>query len=80
MFDQAFGDRLGVVEFATLSDLEKEPPPAEESQPAVAAYAAEQLDLLGDEDPAFGEGERAQVERTLAAAAAALSQAVRETD
>jgi hypothetical protein len=80
MFDQAFGDRLGVVEFATLTGLEQEPPPAEESQPAVAAYAAEQLDLLADEDPAFGEAERAQVERTLAAAAAALSRSVREAD
>ena len=80
MFDQAFGDRLGVVEFATLSGLEQEPPPAEESQLAVAAYAAEQLDLLADEDAAFGEAERAQVERTLAAAVAALSGAVREAE
>lgn len=78
MFDQAFGDRLGVVEFAALSELEKEPPPAEESQPAMAAYAAEQLDLLADEEAGFGEAERAQVERTIAAAVAALSAAVRE--
>jgi hypothetical protein len=80
MFDQAFGDRLGVVEFATLSGLEKEPPPAEESQLAVAAYAAEQLDLVADEDAAFGEAERAQVERTVATTVAALSGAVREVE
>jgi hypothetical protein len=80
MFDQAFGERLGVVEFGALSALEQEPPPAEESQPAVAAYAAEQLDLLAGEDPTFGEPERAQVERTLAAAVAALTRAVREAD
>ncbi len=67
MFDQAFGDRLGAADFAALRALEAEPPPLEESQPAVAAYSAEQLDLLADEDPAFGEAERAQVERTVAA-------------
>lgn len=78
MFDQAFADRLGVVEFATLSALEQEPTPAEELQPAVAAYAAEQLDILADEDPAFGEAERAQVERAVAAAVAGLTGAVRE--
>jgi hypothetical protein len=78
MFDHAFAERLGVVEFAALTALEQEPTPAEECQPAVAAYAAEQLDLVADEDPAFGEAERAQVERAVAAAVAALSQAVRE--
>jgi hypothetical protein len=77
MFDQAFGDRLGVVDFSALAALEKEPPPPGESQPAVAAYAAEQLDLVADEDAAFGEAERAQVERCVAAAVAALSDAVR---
>jgi hypothetical protein len=78
MFDQAFGERLGIVEFAALTALEQEPPPAEASQPAVAAYAAEQLDLLGDEDAGFGEAQRAQVERALAAVVSALTQAVRE--
>ncbi len=77
MHDQAFGDRLGVVEFGALRQLADEPPPMEESQPALAAYVAEQLDNLADEDPAFGEPERAQVERTVATAVAALGGAVR---
>jgi hypothetical protein len=80
MFDQAFGDRLGAVDFGALRALEQEPPPVEESQPAVAAYVAEQLDNLADEDAAFGEPERAQVERTVAAAVAALGDAVREAE
>jgi hypothetical protein len=78
MFDQAFGERLAVVDFATLRSVEQEPPPAEDSQPALAAYAAEQLDLLADEDATFGEPERAQVERAIAAAVAGLSRSVRE--
>lgn len=78
MFDQAFGERLRAVDFDTLRELQEEPPPPGESQPALAAYAAEQLDLVADEDPAFGESERAQVERTVAAALAALGEAVRE--
>jgi hypothetical protein len=80
MFDQAFAGRLGIVEFATLTGLEQEPTPVEELQPAVAAYVAEQLEILADEDVAFGEAERAQVERAVAAAVAALSQAVRGAD
>ena len=51
MFDQAFGERLGAVEYRELRALEKEPPPLEASQPALAAYVAEQLDMLADEDP-----------------------------
>ena len=78
MLDQAFGERLGTVEFRELRELEQEPPPIEESQPALAAYVAEQLDILADEDPAFGPEERAQVEKALAAAAAALTRAVRQ--
>jgi len=78
MLDQAFGDRLGVVEWSELRALEEEPPPAEESQPALAAYAAEQLDIQADEDPAFGDAERAQVEKVFATAVAALTRAVRE--
>lgn len=78
MLDQAFGDRLGTVEWKELRAFEEEPPPAEASQPALAAYAAEQLDLLADEDPAFGAPERAQVEKVGAAALAALTRAVRE--
>jgi hypothetical protein len=78
MFDQAFGERLAAVDFHALRAEEQEPPPLEESQPAVATYVAEQLDNLADEDAAFGEPERAQVERTVAAAVAALSEAVRQ--
>lgn len=78
MLDQAFGDRLGAVEWKELRAVEEEPPPAEETQPAFAVYAAEQLDILADEDPAFGDAERAQVEKTVAAALAALTRAVRE--
>jgi hypothetical protein len=78
MLDQAFGDRLGAAEFADLRSFEEEPPPLEASQPAVAAYAAEQLDLLADDDPSFGAPERAQVEKALAAAVAALTGAVHE--
>ncbi len=80
MFDQAFGERLGPVEFSALRAVQEEPPPAEETQPALAAYAAEQLDTVADEDATFGESERAQVERALAAAFAALTGAVREVD
>jgi hypothetical protein len=77
MFDQAFGDRLGPVDYRDLRELEREPPALEETQPAFAAYVAEQLDNLADEDAAFGLGERAQVERVLAAVAASLADAVR---
>ena len=77
MFDQGFGDRLGAVEFHDLSALEKEPPPLEATQPAFATYAVEQLDVVQDEDPDFHDPERAQVERAVAAAVAALGQAVR---
>jgi len=78
MFDQAFGERLGVVEWRALRALEKEPPPLEATQPALAAYATEQLDVLEDEDGGFGPAERAQVERALAALGAALQGALRE--
>ncbi|HET8540980.1 MAG TPA: hypothetical protein VFL83_13995 [Anaeromyxobacter sp.] len=78
MFDQAFGDRLAPIDYRDLREVESEPPPIEETQPALAAYVAEQLDNLGDEDPAFGPEERAQVERVLAAAAASLTDAVRQ--
>jgi hypothetical protein len=77
MFDVAFGDRLAAADFRTLSALEREPPAAEESQPAFAAYAAEQLDILADEDPAFGEAERGQVEKAVSTVLAALTAAVR---
>ncbi len=78
MFDQAFGDRLAAVDYRDLRELEREPPPLQETQPALAAYVAEQLDNLADEDPGFGLAERAQVERVIAAATAALADAVRQ--
>jgi hypothetical protein len=77
MFDQAFGDRLEAVEWKDLRALEGEPPTLEASQPALAAYAAEQLDLVEDEDPDFGPAERAQVERVVAAAVASLEATAR---
>jgi hypothetical protein len=78
MFDQAFGERLGVVEFRELQALEREPPPLESVQPALAAYVAEQLDVLADEDESFGPPERAQVEKVAAAIGAALTAVVTE--
>jgi hypothetical protein len=78
MFDQAFGERLGAVDFRELREQEGEPAPLEETQPAIAAYVAEQLDNLADEDPAFGPEERAQVEKALATAVAALTAAIRQ--
>ncbi|MEY2667931.1 MAG: hypothetical protein RJA59_569, partial [Pseudomonadota bacterium] len=57
-------------------DLEAEPPALESVQPALAAYVAEQLDNLEDEEPAFGATERAQVERVVAAVGAALTRVV----
>jgi hypothetical protein len=76
MLDQAFGDRLGTAAWHDLAGLATEPPPMEVDQPALAAYVAEQLDNLSDDEPAFGPGERAQVERVLAAAVAALGRAL----
>jgi len=76
MFDHAFGERLGTVEFRDLRDLESEPPPLHDVQPALADYLAEQLELSAEEDPAFDSATRAQVERALAAVAAALTAAV----
>ncbi len=76
MFDHAFGERLGTVEFRDLRDLESEPPPLSEVQPALADYVVEQLEISAEEDPAFDPETRAQVERALAAVAAALTAAV----
>jgi hypothetical protein len=78
MFDQAFGERLRAVEYRELRALAKEPPPLEAVQPALAAYAAEQLDVLADEDKAFGPAERGLVEKSIATVGAALTEAVRE--
>lgn len=78
MFDLAFGDRLGSVEYRELRALEKEPPPLESVQPALAAYVAEQLDTLSDDDPELTPEACAHVERTLSTLAAALTAAVSE--
>jgi hypothetical protein len=76
MFDVAFGDRLGTVKWKDVKALEAEPPALESEQSALADYAAEVLDDLADEDPAFGPEDRAQVERTAATVAAALTRVV----
>ncbi|HSN92382.1 MAG TPA: hypothetical protein VLS93_14215 [Anaeromyxobacteraceae bacterium] len=78
MFDQAFGDRVRTVDWKELRALEPEPPTVEASQPALAPYVAEQLDTLADDDPYFGPEDRAQVERAVAVATAALTRAVLE--
>jgi hypothetical protein len=78
MIDRAFGDRLSALDWKELRELEQEPPVLETAQPALAAYAAEQLDILEDEDPAFGPPERAQVERVLATVGTAFTRAVAE--
>ncbi|MBI5066910.1 MAG: hypothetical protein HZB56_01635 [Deltaproteobacteria bacterium] len=72
MLDRAFGDRLGPAGWRDLTELAAEPPALERAQPALAAYVAEQLENLADEEPALGAGERAQVERVVATAVAAL--------
>ncbi|MEI7704214.1 MAG: hypothetical protein WCK73_06410 [Deltaproteobacteria bacterium] len=76
MFDRAFDDRLGDVEWRELRELESEPPALESVQPALAAYVTEQLDNLEDEEPEFGPAQRAQVERVIAAVGAVLTRAV----
>ncbi len=76
MFDVAFGDRVGAVDFRDLRELQSEPPALEASQPALAAYVAEALDLVAEEDPGFGAAERAQVERVVATAADAIADAL----
>lgn len=78
MFDQAFGERLVMVDWKTLTRLAKEPPPAEATQPALAAYAAEALDTLEAEDEAFDDAARAQVEKVVATLLAAFTGALRE--
>ncbi len=78
MFDQAFGDRLEAVSFRELRALAEDPPELEAEQPALAAYVAEQLDVLVEEDPAFTAEAREQVERVLAIVAVAMARAVRQ--
>ena len=76
IFDVAFGERVTAVDFRDLRSLESEPPPLEASQPALAAYVAEALDLVAEEDPAFGAAQRAQVERVVATVADGLADAL----
>lgn len=78
MLDQAFGERLGTADWKALARLAEEPPPAEATQPAIAAYAAEALDVLEAEDETFGAAARAQVEKAVATVLAALTAALRE--
>lgn len=78
MLELAFGERLDAAEWRTLRELGTEPPALETTQPAFAGYAAEQLDLLEGEDPAFTVEARAQVERVVSAAMAALTGALRQ--
>jgi hypothetical protein len=77
MFDQAFGERLQAAPFRELESLASEPPPLESEQPALAVYVAEMLENLSDEDAAFNDSARAQVERALATVATALTRAIR---
>jgi hypothetical protein len=72
MFDVAFGDRVGEVSFQTLRATQAEPAPLDATQPALAAYVAEALDILAEEDAQFGATARAQVERAVAVVAGAL--------
>lgn len=76
MIDQAFGERLGVVGYRELREIEKEPPRLEDTQPAIAGYVEEQLDNVSDEEPALGPEDRAQVEKVLATIVSALTDAV----
>jgi hypothetical protein len=78
MFDHAFGERLDAVAWKALKDLEREPPPLEATQPALAAYVSEALDTLAVEDQLFAEAARAQVERVVATLVAALTGALRQ--
>jgi hypothetical protein len=78
MFDVAFGDRVGTVPFAELRALADEPPAIEASQPALADYVAEVLDLLAEEDQSFGAAQRAQVERVLATVVTVLGGSLAE--
>ena len=73
MFDVAFGDRVGAVPFQELRACQAEPACIEASQHALAAYAAEALDLAQEDDPAFGAADRAQVERVVATVAGCLA-------
>ncbi|HET7753464.1 MAG TPA: hypothetical protein VFK85_06115 [Anaeromyxobacteraceae bacterium] len=76
MLDTAFGDRLGPASWSDIRELASEPPPLEHEQRALASYVAEVLDLVAAEEPGFGPPERAQVERAMATAIAAMDRAL----
>ena len=80
MFDVAFGDRVGEASFQYLRATQAEPPVLEATQPALAVYVAEALDILADEDPTFGAAARAQVERAVAVVAAGFGDALATED
>jgi hypothetical protein len=76
MFDVAFGDRVGTVPFQALRATHAEPTPLEGTQPALATYVAEALDLVAADDASFGAAPRAQAERVLATVAEVLTGAL----
>lgn len=78
MLDTAFGDRLGPASWGDIRALAAEPPPLEHEQPALDAYVSEVLDLVAAEEPGFGPSERAQVERAMAAAVAAMDRGLED--
>ncbi len=73
MLDIAFGERLPTAPFRALREAEEEPPPLQASQPALAAYVAEALDLAAGEDASFAPGAREQIEGILAAVVLVLA-------
>jgi hypothetical protein len=76
MFDVAFGDRVGTVAFQTLRATHPEPRPLDATQPALAAYVREALDLVSEEDAAFTLAARAEVERVIATLAQGFTDAL----
>jgi hypothetical protein len=78
ILDTAFGDRLGPASWSDIRAFASEPPPLEHEQPALGAYVAEVLDLVAEEEPGFGPAERAQVERAMAAAVAAMDRGLND--
>jgi hypothetical protein len=76
MLDHAFGDRLSAASFRELLALASEPPPLEAEQPALARYVEEVLELVAEEEPGFSPAARAEVERAVATAVAALGRAL----
>jgi len=80
MFDVAFGDRVDTVAFQTLRATHPEPRPLESTQPALAAYVREALDLVSEEDGTFGPAPRAEVERIVATLAQGFTDALAPED